>query len=485
MSKTNSTAPTHKQPVVVILGHVDHGKTTLLDYIRHSNLQRREHGGITQSIGAYQIEFQAKKITFIDTPGHAAFTKMRSQGAKAADLAILLVAANDGVKPQTIESISHLKQAKIPFLVAINKIDLPGASADMVKAQLTEHQVFVEGYGGNVPVVEISAKTGQGVDNLLENLLLLAELEELPYQPQKPLQAVIIESAKDPRKGVLASAIVQAGTLKLQDLIYTPSAEGKVRALFDENNRPRRQVLPGEPIQILGFKTLPQVGEIIQSQPYGDSPSSTSQPIVPQLPSSAVSQENQSLKLILAADTLGSLEAIKASLPEEIELIQTNTGHITESDVLLAATTKALILGFNVKVANSVKKLAETEKVTIKTYQIIYELLEFIEQKVLKILEPTIDEDILGEAQVLKVFDFRDKKIAGCRVISGKLNLHQTIHLKRGDDLLADAKIISLKIGKEDVKKVPAGSECGLLLKPQLDIQEKDIIIAYNKKDSI
>ncbi len=483
MAKSKSTQPTFKQPVVVILGHVDHGKTTLLDYIRHSNLQKREHGGITQSIGAYQIEFQGKKITFIDTPGHAAFTKMRSQGAKAADLAVLVVAANDGVKPQTIESISHLRQAKIPFLVAINKIDVPGASPDMVKAQLTEHQVFVEGYGGNVPVVEISAKTGQNVSELLENLLLLAELEELAYQPDQPLQAVIIESTKDSKRGVLASAIIQTGTLKIQDLIYTPSAEGKVRALFDENRQPRRQVYPGEPIQILGFKSLPKVGEIIRSQPYSQTDRSlTSSSNSTSMPQFNL-EEDRRLKLILAADTLGSLEAIKASLPEEINLLQTNTGHITESDVLLAATTGALILGFNVKLTNSVKKLAETEKVTIKTYNIIYELLEFIEKKVLRLLEPTIDEDILGEAQILKVFDFGDKKIAGCRVQSGKLNLHQTIHLKRDNDLIADARIVSLKIGKEDVKKVPAGSECGVLLQPQLDIQEKDIIIAYNKKE--
>ncbi len=471
-----------KQPVVVILGHVDHGKTTLLDFIRHSNLQKREHGGITQSIGAYQIEFQGKKLTFIDTPGHAAFTKMRSQGAKAADVAILLVAANDGVKPQTIESISHLQQAKIPFLVAINKIDLPGASADMVKAQLTEHQVFVEGYGGNVPVVEISAKTGKNVPELLENLLLLAELEELPYQPDVPLKAVIIESTKDPRRGVLASAIVQTGTLHLQDPLFTPTAEGKVRALFDENNRPRQEVYPGEPIQILGFKQLPQVGEIIQSQPYDSSPASKPATPTPSLPASQP-EEDKKINLILAADTLGSLEAIKHSLPEEVNLIQANTGHITESDVLLAATTQALILGFNVKVSNSVKKLAETEKVTIKTYNIIYELLEFIEKKILKLLEPTIDEEILGEALILKVFDFGDKKIAGCRVQSGKINLNQTIHLKRGEELIGDAKIVSLKIGKDEVKKVPAGSECGILLSPQLDIQEKDIIIAYNKKE--
>ncbi len=480
MAKTKSTTSKHKQPVVVILGHVDHGKTTLLDYIRHSNLQKREAGGITQSIGAYQIEFQNQKITFIDTPGHAAFTKMRSQGAKAADLAILLVAANDGVKPQTIESISHLKQANIPFLVAINKIDVPGASADMVKAQLTEHQVFVEGYGGNVPVIEISAKTGQNVDELLENLLLLAELEELPYQPEAPLKALVIESTKDPRKGVLASVIIQTGTLKRQDLIYTATAEGKVRALLDENGRLRQQVYPGEPIQVLGFKAMPEVGELVVDQPFDSqsSQTSSSSSFVPQIP-----QDDNRFKLILAADTLGSLEAIKASLPEEVDLLQTNTGHITESDVLLAATTGAMILGFNVKLASSVKKLAEAEKVTLKTYRIIYELLEFIEKKVLKMLEPTIDEDILGEAQILKVFDFGDKKIAGCRVQSGKLNLNQTVHLKRDQEIIAEARIVSLKVGKEDVKKVPAGSECGLLLQPQLDIKEKDIIIAYNKKE--
>lgn len=264
-----------RPPVVAILGHVDHGKTTLLDYIRHTRRAAKEVGGITQSIGAYQANFQGKKITFIDTPGHAAFSKMRSRGASVADIAVLVVASSEGVKPQTVESIKHIQAAKIPMLVALTKMDLEGASPDSVKAQLTEHQVFVEGYGGNTPIVELSAKSGKGVDNLLENILLLSELEELEANPDLPLEAVVIEAALDAKRGNLVSAIVYQGKISVGDNLFTPTSTARVRALLTDTLSGTKEALPGDPIQILGFKNLPEVGETIKHSLSGQVPRET------------------------------------------------------------------------------------------------------------------------------------------------------------------------------------------------------------------
>ena len=502
-----------RQPIIAILGHVDHGKTTLLDYIKKTHLVKKEAGGITQSIGAYQANFKDHKLTFIDTPGHAAFSKMRSRGANLADLAILVVAADDGVKPQTIESISHLKAADIPYIVALNKIDAAGSNPEVAKAQLTEHEVFVEGYGGNIPVVEISAKAGTGIDNLLENIILLAELEELPYDSESNLEAIIIEAQKHQKKGILVNAIVIKGQLSVQDRIQAGSALGKVKALFDENAERLTVANPGEPVQILGFKDLPEVGATITlstqvTEVVGESPepaeevnkeAETKESETP-LESSESKAETEEkteteenaetptpviadkLNIILKADTLGSLEAIKGSFTDEINLILSGTGDITESDVLLGSTTGSLVLGFNVKFPNSVKKLAETDNVTVKTYRIIYELLEYIEKKVLRLIEPTIDEEILGEAEVLKIFEINKKIIAGCKITSGTLTVGDTIHLKRDGEIVKDSKIKFIKTGKEELKKVSAGSECGILLTAKLDIAESDVIISYNKK---
>lgn len=505
-----------RQPIITILGHVDHGKTTLLDYIKKTHLVKKEAGGITQSIGAYQAEFKSHKLTFIDTPGHAAFSKMRSRGANLADLAILVVAADDGVKPQTIESISHLKAADIPYIVALNKIDSPGSNIEVAKAQLTEHEVFVDGYGGNTPVVEISAKEGTGIDNLLENIILLAELEELPYDDKSPLEAVIIEAQKHQKKGILVNAILIKGQLAVQDEIKAGSALGKVKALFDENTKKVSLVKPGEPVQILGFKSLPEVGETITLASHtlkvtSDSTSEESVPeeVLDEVPettdepatediseddSSAIENEDEpvvtpsppaaieKINIILKADTLGSLEAIKGSFTEEINLILSGTGDITESDVLLGATTGSLVFGFNVKFPNSVKTLADTEVVTVKTYRIIYELLEYLEKKVLKLIEPTIDEEVLGEAKILKIFEINKNKIAGCKITSGVITVGDTVHLKRDGEIIKDSKVKFIKTGKEELKKIKAGSECGILLTAKLDIKENDVIIAYNKK---
>lgn len=465
-----------RQPIVAILGHVDHGKTSLLDYIRTTHLAAKEAGGITQSIGAYEAKFQDRKITFIDTPGHAAFSKMRGRGASAADVAVLVVAADDGVKPQTIESIKHIKDSGIPFIVAINKIDKPGVVPDTVKAQLTEHQVFVEGYGGNTPVVLISAKSGQGVASLLENLLLLADLEELRGDAGGQLEAQIIEANKDRKKGNLVSAIVKNGTLKSADTVYYHGNSIKIKALYNDLGLPLASAGPGMPVQILGFSSLPQVGELITSQPAADqSASDQSQTNI------EASPPTHKLNLILKANTLGSLEAVKGNLAPEINLVLVGTGDINESDVLLAATTGALILGFGVKAIPSALRLAETEGVKLKNFPIIYDLLEYLEKKVLRLLEPTIDEEELGFAKILKLFEINGEVIAGSLVESGEINQGDTVRIEKRDGEHKYAKVKSLRIGKQELKKVEAGKECGILLFPRLDMSEKDVIISYKK----
>jgi translation initiation factor IF-2 len=479
---SKKSSPSTRPPVVAVLGHVDHGKTTLLDHIRSTRVQAKEAGGITQGIGAYQAEFKGSPLTFIDTPGHAAFSAMRSRGASVADLAILVVAADDGVKPQTKESVKHLLDSNTPFVVAVNKMDRPGVSAETAKAELTQAGVFVEGYGGNTPVVEISAKEGKGIDSLLENLLLLAELEELTKNSTATLSAPVIEARKDMKRGITVSVIVKAGTLRVGDEITTPSAAGKVRALFSPTGQSIHQALPGEPVLILGLKSLPQVGETVAhvsgsvaTTDTTDSPDTTDSAATPQdLPTTQ-------LNIILKSDSLGSLEAITASFTPEINLIKSGTGDVTDQDVLLASGTGAIILGFAVRTKHSTLKLAETEGVDVKTYSIIYELLEYLEKKVLRLMDSTIDEEELGLAEVLKVFDINSDRIAGCLVNSGRLAVGDAIHLEKKDGTVKNATIKSLRIGKEEVKEVKAGKECGALVFPKLDIDKKDAIIAYKK----
>ncbi len=477
--QATTSATQYRQPIVAILGHVDHGKTTLLDYIRTTKVADREAGGITQSIGAYQASFKDKLLTFIDTPGHAAFSKMRSRGASVADVVVLVVAADDSVQPQTIESIKHIKSAGVPFVVAINKVDKPDAQVEVVKAELTQHEVFVEGYGGNTPFVEISGKKGTGVDKLLETILLLAELEELPYLENDQLESPVIEAKIDPKKGALVSVIIKAGTLNVGDQISTETAIAKVRALFSDLGISITTATPGMPVQILGFQTLPSVGEVIAPESSHNFVPALAKENIP-----AVIQDPniKRLNLIVKADTAGSLEALKGSFSSDTNLVVASTGDITESDVLMAASTGSIILGFNTKVSPSVQKLADADNVIIKSHKIIYEILEYVEKKVLKLMEPTIDEDELGVATVVKVFEINGDKIAGCKIDSGRFETGDTVHLNKADGTTKDARVKSLRIGKDEVKKVGAGSECGIFLFPNLDVREKDAIIAYKKK---
>lgn len=461
-----------RPPVVVVLGHVDHGKTTLLDKIRQVNTVSKEAGGITQHTGAYQIEFKGKKITFIDTPGHVAFSKMRSRGAKIADLAVLVVAANEGVMPQTLESLKHITQAKIPYLVAINKIDLPDVNLDWLKKNLAQKEIFIEGYGGQIVAIPVSAKTGKGVDQLLEMIILMAEMAELKGSPTDKLEAVVLESKMDSQRGITATVLVRNGTLKVGQEIIVEGNANKIKAMFSDKGEPVQRATPGQPVLVLGFSQTPQVGAMLGSE----------KPPKPIAKIDKISEtEEKKLKIILKADMAGTLEAIIGSFSDEILIIHSGVGEINESDVLLASTTGAEIVGFNVKIPSLSKKLAETEGVKVKTYKIIYELLEDLEKKVLKILEPTIDEQILGTAEIIAEFEIDKQRIAGVKVKSGILTKQDAIHLQRGKEYLGDCRIKSMKKSKLDVDKVKEGEEFGVILSPALDFHKGDMLISFKK----
>ena len=437
-----------RPPIVVVLGHVDHGKTTLLDAIRSTNVATKEYGGITQKIGAHQITLPATShqplatITFIDTPGHEAFTKMRSRGTKVADIAVLVVAANDSVMPQTIESIKTIQDAKIPYIVAINKMDLPEANVDRVIQDLLRHGVLLENYGGDVPFVKVSAKKKEGVKELLDLITLLAQVSGVSGNPDGPLEMAVIESKMDKNRGWVVTVIIRNGTLKVGQEI----SSGKIRALVDYQGKNILQAGPGTPVEILGLRQDP-IAEISPSQ-------------------------NADLNLILKADTNGSLEAIQAKIPDNVNLLSSGTGEITDADVLFAKSTKAIILGFNVKLASP--KLAETEKVLVRTYKIIYELLDELEDAAKGALVPPVTEEVLGTAEIIAEFPFEKLRVCGTKVTDGRLARGDLIKIQS-----QKSKIKSIRVGKDDVNRVEKGKECGVLLDPQIDFGVGDDIIAY------
>lgn len=469
-----------RAPVVTIMGHVDHGKTSLLDAIRHSSLAAKESGGITQHIGAYQAVHNGKNITFIDTPGHAAFTKMRSRGAQATDIVILVVSAVEGVKPQTVESIQHIKKAGVQHLVAMTKIDLPDKNPEMVKAQLTEHEVFVEGYGGDVVCVPVSAKTGEGLDKLLEMILLIAEMAELKADPSAAVEGVVIESKMDAQRGAVATVLVKNGTLHVGDVIYVEYASAKVKAMTDALGVAVKTAGPSTPVEVLGWSEAPIVGGFVSSTKLsGDK--------VQAMRGLSTAPEVEGLvrlKVILKSDTTGTLEAIEQSIvTDEVTLISKGVGDVSEADVLLAESTGAFILAFHVKVPNAVKKVAENVKVKIKSYSIIYEMIEDLQKQVLKLIEPSLSEEELGVAQVLAVFDMKGERVAGCRIVSGEIGRGMMFHIKRADKVIADPRLKSMKTGKVDIESAKAGNECGLVFRNYSDITIGDIVVAYKVKD--
>ena len=478
-----------RSPVVAILGHVDHGKTTLLDYIRSSRIAAKEQGGITQKIGGYTAKTDIKgypinEITFIDTPGHEAFSQLRARGANVADIVLLIVDAKDSLMPQTIESISHIKQADVPCIVVLNKMDLPEAKPEKVKNDLLRHSIMVEGKGGTVPVAPISAKTGKGVSELLETILLLATDKELTYDPKAPLEAYVIETKKD-RRGIAVSVIVKNGTLHVGDTVYAGTAKTKIRSITDDLNTSLKEVTASAACELLGFEIAPLVGSKISSKMEEEK---TEQPTPVLAAKKAFTAqdffatpqvEQKKLSILIKTDSQGSLEALLAILSQNpnIEIILSGVGDIHKSDVFLAKASKSIVIGFNTRVDQETKDIAKQEKVIIKSYTIIYELLEELEEVALLLQEKEQSEkNLKGEAKILATFDIEGEKIFGSKLSKGKFELGDMLEIHRGENIIGKSKIVSLKIRAKKVEEVKKEQECGLILSPALDIRVGDVV---------
>ncbi len=485
--KTNNLQP--RPPIVVVMGHVDHGKTSLLDYIRKTTVTTKEAGGITQSIGAYEIEHSGKKITFIDTPGHEAFSKMRARGANIADLAILVVAADDGVKPQTKESIEILNSSKTPFIAAINKIDKPNADIERVKNDLMNIGVLLEGYGGNVSWQAISAKTGEGVNELLDLILLAAEMENFTYDPTQQANGVIIESKINSQRGIIAVAVVKNGTLKIGDEISTPSATGKIKNLRNFLKKPVKELTPSSPALILGFEALPQIGEEFQCGVPSSSMATSIKPVKKE--EKALVAENlpkqKTINLILKADVSGTLEALSEiikSLPTDeikIKIIDEAVGEITDGDVKRAQPTNAIIVGFKTETTKAAENLARSQQLKIITSEIIYELVKKIEEELENLKSPKP----LGELEVLALFSQKGlsagrqgkRQLIGGKVISGAIKNKSRVKILRDNAEIGFGKITNLQSQKKNVNQVNEGEECGIMLESDIVIKVGDYLI--------
>jgi translation initiation factor IF-2 len=497
-----------KRPAVVtILGHVDHGKTTLLDAIRHTNVAGGEAGGITQHIGAYQVVQKDRLITFLDTPGHAAFTAMRARGAQGADIVILVVAATDGVMPQTREAIAHAKAARVPIIVALNKIDRPDANPDFTKHQLAEAGLVPDEWDGNTLVVPVSAKQKLGLDDLLEAVLLVSDSMEIHANPNGKTIGTIIEASLDKAKGVIATLLVQNGTLKMGDTILAGDTYGKLRAMFDFHGKPIRSAGPSTPVQIMGLGDVPSAGEVFQVVPSEkearamiDAKKLANQETSVAAPKATLEQlfekfqagEVRELALILKADVQGSLDPIVTSLKDlskgdiKINILQAETGNISENDIMLAAASKAIVLGFNVQADNAARNLADSEGVSVRLYDIIYRMTEDIEKALKGMLEPEFKETKVGQATVRAVFKINKVgNIAGCRVTTGELRRNAKIRLIRNGNTIFEGEISSLKHEKDDVKEVRQGFDCGVSLKGYNEIVEGDVLECYTLEKNV
>lgn len=466
-----------KPPVVAVMGHVDHGKTTLLDYIRKSRVAHSEHGNITQHIGAYQALVGDKAITFIDTPGHEAFKNLRSRGASVADIALLVIDATESVKPQTVESIKIIQESKLPLIVVMNKMDLPNANADKVKKDLLRHNIQVEEHGGKISAVPVSAQTGKGVNDLLDAILLVAEFKDITADPGAKLTGVVIEAQKVKGRGSVGTVIVQSGTLKAREEVVVGSETVKIRALFDDAGKSIRAAYPGQPVEVMGFSNLPTVGSVV-TRPGQESPQQSPSHVDNQTQDSIDSDEEAVLVIYLKADTHGSLEAIEAGLPETVQVVKTDIGDVTEGDVTYAKTTKSVIIGFNVKVSSSVKKLAKDEKVQMRTYTIIYKLFDEVSE-VAELLSQGPQRELIGQAKVEQVFETSDGVVAGCQITDGRVARGDKVLLVRNDEIIKDTKITSLRVQKDEVNKVEKGKMCGILLGGEVDIVIGDMIQSY------
>jgi len=492
----------HRPPIVTILGHVDHGKTTLLDAIRHTNVVDDEAGGITQHIGAYQVEHNGRLITFLDTPGHAAFTAMRARGAQGADIVVLVVAADDGVMPQTREAIAHAKAAQIPLIVALNKIDKPNADPERVNQQLAEIGLVPDEWDGDTIVVPLSAKKREGLDDLLEAILLVADNSDIKANPQGRIIGTVIEAEVDRSRGVMATLLIQNGTLNVGNIVVAGTAHGRLRAMFDHHGHQVDDAEPSAPVAVMGLNDVPVAGDLFQvvesdkqaraltrerkNSEKTAAESKQSSVTLEQLFDQFQAGEVRELRLIIKADVQGSLEPIKSSLEDvgtediSINILHEGTGNIGKNDVMLAAASKAIVIGFNVEADTAAKRLADTEGVSIRNYNIIYRLVEDIEKALKGMLEPETKETVIGQAEVRATFRIsKIGKVAGCYVINGELKRNANARVLRGDEVLYDGDIGSLKHIQDDVTEVRTGFECGISFKKFNDFEEGDIIECY------
>lgn len=491
-----------RPPVVTIMGHVDHGKTKLLDAIRQTNVVDTEAGQITQHIGAYQVEIHGQKITFLDTPGHEAFTAMRARGAQVTDIAILVVAADDGVMPQTLEAINHAKAAGVPIVVAINKMDKPTANPDRVKQQLAENGVIIEEWGGDVIAVPVSAKRGDGIPDLLENLLIVAEILELKADPDRPAIGVVIEARLDSSRGPLATVLVQTGTLEIGGYVVVGDIWGKVKAMFDDKGKRVKKAGPSTPVGVLGLSSVPQAGDSltvvsgekearaeVQRQQKEKEMSSTSKvPKLSNLFAQIQAGNVKELSIILKTDVQGSIEPIRDSLERlgsgevKVRIVHSGSGSITENDVLLAIASKGIIIGFNARPEPGAKRLAEQEGVDIRSYQVIYTLVEDVEKALAGMLEPTYVDVVEGHGEVRATFSTRQGKIAGVYVTDGKIGRGASARVLRKGQPVFEGQVSSLKHFKENVREIAAGFECGVGVEGFPEFEVGDIIETYRKE---
>ncbi|MFJ7729032.1 translation initiation factor IF-2 [Neobacillus sp. NPDC097160] len=501
-TEDQATDLVERPSVVTIMGHVDHGKTTLLDSIRNTKVTEGEAGGITQHIGAYQVVENGKKITFLDTPGHAAFTTMRARGAKITDITILVVAADDGVMPQTVEAINHAKAAEVPIIVAVNKMDKEAANADRVMQELTEHGLVAEAWGGETIFVPLSAKTGEGIDNLLEMILLVGEVEEYKANPKRKAVGTVIEAQLDKGRGSVATLLVQNGTLKIGDPIVVGNTHGRVRAMVNDKGRRVKEAEPSTPVEITGLSDVPQAGDRFvvfedekTARQVGEARAQQAL-AVHRGEKTIVSLENlfdqlkqgemKDLNIILKADVQGSAEAVAASLQKidvqgvNIKIIHSGAGAINESDISLAAASNAIVIGFNVRPDVNAKRAAEAEKVDVRLHRIIYKVIEEIEAAMKGMLDPEFQEKIIGQAEIRQTFKVsKVGTIAGSYVTDGKITRDSGIRLIRNGVVIFEGQIDALKRFKDDAKEVAQGYECGITIKNFNDVKEGDIIEAY------
>ena len=486
-----------KPPVVTVMGHVDHGKTSLLDRIRQANVQSGEAGGITQHIGAYQVESAGRKLTFIDTPGHEAFTEMRARGARVTDVVVLVVAADDGIMPQTVEAIEHARAAGVPLVVALNKIDVPNANRDKVLGELSERELVPEVYGGDTVTVPVSAKTGEGIDELLENILVVAELEDLKANPKAPASGYVIEGERDPGRGPVATLLLTRGTLEKSDAVLAGTAYGRVRAMLDYTGKRVREAGPGTPVEILGLSGVPEAGTRFEVVDHERIARDRAQQAEERLRRQELAQGGsrrtleellgeggtQDLNLVVKADVAGSVEALKEALARlttdevRVNIVRSGVGALTDSDVMLASASDGILLGFNVRPTNTAKQVAEREGVEIRTYDVIYKALEEIEAAMRGMLAPEIQERETGTAEVRQTFRVPNVGVvAGCMVTSGEIFRNNRARVVRDGTVVYEGNIASLKRFRDDVRSVREGFECGIGVENFNDVKEGDVL---------